>query len=109
MPGNNRTKRVVFFDGAGANQSTLTAGPYFVGDFETMSMSWSSSTAASSTLILTASNDDGLTAGTSIATYSTISTVGAQGLFTIDPGMRWLRAVRASADSTCVVILAARA
>jgi len=106
MPGNNRTKRVVFFDGASANSSSNTAGPHFVGDFQTMSMSWET-VVASTTLILSASNDDGFQS--SINTYSTISTVAAQGLFTIDPGMRWLRAVRASAGSDEVAILAGRA
>lgn len=99
-------RRIEFFDGLSATSSTYTSTPYFTGDFAQMSLSWTTSDAQTSRLTLQGSNEHGLTA--SLTTWSNVTAITAQGIFAVEPGMRWLRCLRASDDSLGEVYLQAR-
>lgn len=101
--------RVTIFDGsvAGTNVSGNTSQAFLVADFAQMSISWeSNATANASLLTVWGTNVDGLTA--SITTWSVVTTLTAQGIYTVEPGMRWLRVTRPSNDTPGVVYLQAR-
>lgn len=99
-------KRISVFDDASANSSTYTSSDHYVADYRQMSVSWATNGGVASVLTLTGSNDDGLRA--SINTYSTLSAIVAQGMYTIDPGPRWIRAERASTESQAIVFIQGR-
>ena len=84
-----------------AQTSTYTSNPFLVADAATLSVSVITAAAVSSTVTIQGSNDDGLSA--SIANWSTVTGVTAPGLYTIDPGARWLRVQRGSLDSATSV------
>ena len=92
-----------------ASSSTVTSNPFLVQDYNTISVSVVSNTTILS-LVVQGSNDDGLQPvggpyGTVAAqAWSTITTLLTQGIFSITPGMRWLRF--GSPVSACTVILA---
>jgi hypothetical protein len=95
------TRRVSLFDGSSGQSSTYTSDWHLLADFEYLSLSWHTDTTAGSRLTLTASNDDGL--GSSIANTSNVTAITVAGIYTIDPGMRWLRAERPSSESLAIV------
>lgn len=99
------SRRVVAFDGSSARSSTYTSNAICVSDFAQMSFSWHSS-GPSSRLTVWATNEDGFR--TSITTWSAISGVVAQGAYAIEPGPRWVRFTRQSADSLSQVFLNGR-
>lgn len=100
------SKRYAFFDGTSARSATFTSNPFLVADYRQLSMSIITSDAQSSLHTVQASNEDGLRA--SITTWSTVTTITAQGIYAIEPGMRWLRVLRSSLDSLGEVFLQAR-
>ena len=97
--------RFEIFDGLSATSSTYTSGAVCVADFAYMSVSWTSS-GATSTLTLQGSNEDGLTA--SLTTWSNITGITSQGIYAVEPGMRWIRALRTSTDNLGEVYIQAR-
>lgn len=97
-------RRVVLFDSASASSSSFTSASHYVGDYAIMSVEWPDG--GNSNLTLEGSNDDGFRS--SINTWSTLSVIAAAGIYTIDPGVRWLRAKRSSADSLAAVTLQGR-
>ena len=92
-----------FFDGASANSSTYTSGAYCVADLRQMAVSVATSTTSASILTLQASHQDGFTA--TITTWSDLTALSVAGVYTVDPGMRWMRAQRGSQESRNVVTL----
>jgi hypothetical protein len=100
------TRRVDLFDGSSAQSSTYTSSAILAADYERITLSWQTDIAAASVLTVQGSNEDGLTA--SITTWSTISTMNAPGIYTIDPGVRWLRAQRRSNESLSIARLQLR-
>jgi hypothetical protein len=76
-------------------------------DSQALSVSIQSSTGSASNVTIALSNDNGFTS--SIVFRSGVTVLPAQGIFSIDPGARWLRAERAnialSAASNTTVIL----
>jgi len=102
--------RFVLFDGLSATSSTYTSGWVLVADYRQMSLEWQDG--GNSRLTLAGTNLDGLRAAlpatTSAATTSALTGITSSGMFTVDPGVRWLRAERNSADSLSQVYLQAR-
>jgi hypothetical protein len=90
-------RRFTLFDGSSGESSTYTSTAQYVGDYAYMSVSWATDIAAASTLTLQGSNDDGFSAA--IVNWSTVSAIKAPGLYTVDPGFRWLRGQRRSNES----------
>ena len=76
-----------------ASDSSGTSPAIFVGDARLLSLSRVTSTGSASNLTVSLSNDDGFTAA--ITSWSVVTILPNQGIFTIDPGARWLRAERA--------------
>lgn len=73
--------------------STATSNPYLVQDYNTISIAVISSTTISAVPVQ-ASNDDGLQSA--IVNWSTITSIlssggTGSGVYSITPGMRWLR------------------
>ena len=102
------TARLVLFDGTAATQSTFTSSPFLVADFETLTLSVTTSDAAGSRMTLQASFDDGLRSAIAAASWSVITTVTVPGAYTVDPGLRWIRGLRSSLDSLGEVIIQAK-
>ncbi len=98
----NITRHLVAFDGESVTSSTYTSSTYLTADMDTVTISWQSSGAASR-LTVSASNEEGL--GASITTFSNITTITAQGNYSIVPGLRWLRVTRSALDSLGEVLL----
>ena len=96
----------VVFSGSG---STVTSGAYLVQDYNTISVAVISTTTIS-VVPVQASNDDGLQSA--IVNWSTITSIQSSGgtgsgIYSITPGMRWLRF--GSPVSAATVILAGNA
>jgi len=100
------SRRVDLFDGSSGQSSTYTSDWHLIADYERITASWLTDAAVASPLTIQGSNDDGLRA--SITNTSNISVVAAAGVFTIDPGNRWLRAKRSSNESLSIVQLQLR-
>ena len=103
----------------GAANSNLTGSTWFVDDFRQLSLSIHSSTASASRYTIVGSNLDGfrLALGNASPTvsnesWSHVTVVTSQGIFTIDPGFRWIAAFRdpvsVSATSNVTVIFNGR-
>lgn len=90
----------------GADTSSQTGNPWFVGDFRTLTVSVTSGSAAASRLSILGSNNDGFNSTLSSGNptvdtnqWSHVTQILTQGVFTIEPGFRWINAVRATAFS----------
>lgn len=70
--------------------SSGTGDWHFVGDSRLLTVSIQSSTGSASRFTIEGSNDDGFQSA--IAFASVLTTIVSQGLYTIDPGARWIRA-----------------
>lgn len=86
-----------------ASSSTGTSNPIFVGDCRliTISVQTGSNTSASNVTI-SLSNNQGLNSTDSTFFWSTVTVLPNQGIFTIDPAARWIRAERANFAMTSV-------
>lgn len=90
----------------GADSSRETGNPWFVGDYTRLTVSISPAV-ASSIVTIVGSNLDGFTSGLSTAlrtgsnnTWSIVTSITGSGLIaTIDPGFRWINAIRATSAS----------
>lgn len=100
------TRRLALFDGSSGQSSTYTSGWHLVADYDVMTVSWTTDEGNASRMTLEASNDDGLTS--SISFTSTLTGITADGIYTIDPGMRWIRALRNSNESLAEVFIQAQ-
>jgi hypothetical protein len=87
--------------------SSGTSPHIFVGDCRLLSVSVQSSTGSASNVTISLSNDNGFNAA--VARWSVVTVLPSQGIFSVDPGTRWLRAERAniatSAASNTTVVL----
>jgi hypothetical protein len=82
----------------------------FVGDCRLLSLSvQTGSNTSASAVTVSLSNNHGLDSADSLLVWSTVTVLPNRGIFTVDPGARWLRAERAnfaiSGASNCTVIL----
>lgn len=99
--------RVDAFDGTSGNSSSYTSPAILAADYDNIAVSWVTITTAASLLTIQGSNEDGFQS--SLATWSTLTSITGAGAYVIDPGMRWLRALRSSSESLSFVRLGLRA
>jgi hypothetical protein len=89
------------------SSSSGTGTAHFVGDARLITVSIVTSTASASKVTFSLSNDDGFQSA--IVNWSLATALPNAGIFTIDPGGRWLRAEQAdialSATSAVTVTL----
>lgn len=100
------TARYDFFDGTSGNSSAYTSASYLVADFNQFALSWDTDTTTASRMTLQGSNDDGTTS--SIGTWSNITGITAAGIYVVDTGVRWVRALRNSNESLARVRVQAK-
>lgn len=94
--------QVMFPNGAENSASTITSGPVLTPDFTRMTLSVYTGSAGASAVTVQASNENGITAAINAASWSNVTTLTAQGEYTIDPGPRWVRALANKSDTTVV-------
>ncbi len=99
---NFMSRNVVLFDGSSAQSSTFTTASVLVADFDNLTVSWATDTAAASTYTIQGTNVDGFGAVIAEADWSDITAMTAQGIFTVDPGVRWVRGLRNSNESLSI-------
>lgn len=103
-------------DATSSNITSWNSQPCYVGDYYTLSLSiqTGSNTSASLFTVL-GSNQDGLQSAASApqlltvpwGTWSVVTTIAAQGIYTISPGFRWLTVARpnfAISGSSCATV-----
>lgn len=74
------------------SSSSGTGTAHFVGDSRLMTLSIITSTGSASRFTISGSDADGFQAAIPENTFSVLTTLLNQGLYTIDPGCRWIRA-----------------
>jgi hypothetical protein len=74
------------------SSSSGTGSAYFVGDARLISLSVQTSTASASRYTISMSNADGFQETIPAASFSVVTTILNAGIYTIDPGGRWIRA-----------------
>ena len=74
------------------SNSSGTGTAHFVGDARLLTLSIQTSTASASRFTISGSNADGLQASIPDASWSVMTTLLNAGIYTIDPGARWIRA-----------------
>lgn len=94
---------MVLFEGTSDNSSTFTSSDFLIADYDNLVVSVQTSDAAASRLTLTGTLESGITA--SLTTRSVLTTITIPGIYTIDPGVRYIRAERSSLDSLGEVTL----
>lgn len=108
MSGFGYSRQLTVLDGTSANSSVRTSNPILIADAQQISVSFMTVVTSVGTLTVQGSNSDGFFSALTSATapdWSTISSVGAQGIFTVTPGARWIRFVRSAIDSQASVVL----
>lgn len=84
--------------------SGLTSAAIYVGDARTLSLSLVTQTTAS-TYTVQGSNANGFTATIPENTWSTITLLTAQGIYGVQPGVAWLRAIEAASTSSATMLV----
>lgn len=79
----------------GAANSDLTSSAYYVGDFQTLTISRITSTGSASQGTIQGTNWDGFKSAIPEGAWSTLTPVANKGIYTIDPGAAWIRTQRA--------------
>lgn len=95
-------------DSASDNSSVRTSNAVLVADYRQITVSVQTSNALASRYTIWGTNYDGAQTALAEANWSALTAITAQGLFTVDPGMRWLRATRSALDSQGTVIFGGR-
>ncbi len=80
----------------GLTSSMTTSAPYFVGDFQSLSIQIGSA----STLTLQGSNAEGFASAIDSGTWSNLTVVVAAGIQKVETGFRWMRAFRSQSTNT---------
>lgn len=81
--------------------SNLTSNPQLIADANAISLSLVTQT-ADTNYAIHVSNANGWTSAIPENSWSTATTIGAQGPFILEPGFRWVRAKRPSASSATI-------
>lgn len=102
------SRRLALFPGTSADSSNYTSASWLAADFRQLTVSWTTDAATASRLTLWGSNDDGLRSALAEADWSTLTGIVAAGVYTVDPGVRWVRATRNSNESLAEVYIQAR-
>src|SRR5687767_8327366 len=74
------------------SSSSGTGTPHFVGDAQLLTLSIETSTASASRFTVSLSNANGFNAAIPDGSWSVATTLLNAGIYTIDPGARWIRA-----------------
>ena len=77
----------------GTATSGRTSDPLCVADYAVQALSWETSADTTGSLTVQGTLANGFTAAIAAAEWSTLSTVAAQGQFTLDAGSQWIRVV----------------
>ena len=85
------------------NSSTYTSPAYSVIEYASQSVSIQTLNAVTSLFTIQATNADGFGSAIAEGNWSNITTITAQGFYTLDPGARWLRVQRHSQESFSTV------
>lgn len=92
------------------SSSSGTGTPHFIGDARLLSLSVQTSVDSASRYTISMSNADGFQSAIPAASWSVVTTILNQGIYTIDPGGRWIRAeqpdIALSATSAVTITLA---
>jgi len=104
MSGYGYTRRVVL-KGSSADSSTVTSNAMLVADANQISASIVSVAAVASNWTVQGSNADGFTAAIAEGEWSTVSVIAAQGIFSVTPGMRWIRTLRPAVNSLASIVI----
>lgn len=91
-------KQKLCFDGSA---SSVTAGPYLVGDYTQLVFSYITNSGSASALTVQVSSEDGLGSALGSFSFSNATVVTAQGPFGVETGGRWIRFLRS--DSSCTL------
>ena|SRR5687767_3777492 len=86
------------------NSSTITGPVVLVGDARTMSVSLTTTTNAS-LYTIQGTNHDGSLVAIPEGQWSTVTALAAQGIYAIQPGMLYLRALQAASTSSATLTL----
>lgn len=85
--------------------SDLTSPKVFIGDATSLSVSLVTAT-TDSTYTIQGSNADGFASSIGEGTWSTMTTLTAQGIYGIQVGARWIRALNPASTSSATMTLA---
>ena len=100
-------RRSVLFDSSSAASSTFTSRVHYMADYRIISAEIP--TTLNSGVSLEATNEDGFTVDlNSGGTWSTLTRITAAGVYSVDPGFKYMRARRQSTDSQAAVVVQAR-
>ena len=102
------SRNISILTGGAANNSAITSVSALVADWQIQTLSWQTVTDSASTLTVQGSLANGLTSAIPEATWSNLTALNAAGMYTIDPGSRWIRVVRGSPESASSVVIAGR-
>jgi len=83
--------------------STYTSVTYLLADAATIAVSVVTTAAVSSIVSIDGTNDDGWTKA--VTNWSNLTALTGPGMYTLDPGVRWIRIRKASLDSATSVAL----
>ena len=112
MAGYGISRQVVMHTGLSADSSTVTSNPIWVGDANVISISIQSVAAVASVWSIDGNNGDGFLSalGTGVigTDWSNITTITAQGIYSVTPGARWVRLIRPAVNSQASVTLVNR-
>jgi len=103
-----RPKAVLGLAGV-ASSSTGTSNPLFIGDCRLVTLSVQTSTGSASNITVSLSDNDGFQSRDSTLFWSMVTLLQNRGIFTIDPGARWMQVERANiamsaASNTTVMV-----
>jgi len=87
-------KNKVLLGNSSALSSTITSNAQLVDGYRQMSVSIQTSGTSARNVRIYGTNADGLETALVAGNFSLVTTIPQAGIYTIDPGMRWIRADR---------------
>ena len=113
MAGFGFSRHITMLESGSTLSSTFTSNAFLVTDWNAITLSYLTQAAAASTLTVQGANSNGLnptsiTSNITEGSWSNLTVLSAQGMYAIEPGVRWMRCIRTSADSMALVQLAGR-
>ena len=108
MAGYGYTSQPIVLKASSADSSTITSGVACVADADQISLSIVSVAAVASNWTVQGTNAEGSRAAIAEGEWSTVSVIAAQGIFSVTPGMRYIRLLRPAVNSLASVVLSYR-
>lgn len=104
--GNHPPSRpIVLLDSTSANSSTYTSSAHLAASYDqAQSISVETVTAAASRFTVQGTLADGLNEAIPAGAWSDVTTITQQGVYTVDPGLRFVRALRSALESLSTVV-----